>query len=89
MLNLLIDNWTLQETAHILRYGIAPSRTNFFSAPDFIEIDVPHSAIQIESLFNCLLDIVLRDKLILDSEYIVAWEGKNKALDFFKTKRYY
>ncbi len=86
MLKLLVDNWTLQETADILKYGLNDSRTRFFSAPNFNPSEVPLSAIQIDSLFNTLLDVVLRDKLIVDSRYTPAWIGKNKALDFFEKK---
>lgn len=68
MAKLLIDNWTLQETAHILNHGLTTARSKIYSGHNLAPSVVPLAAIQIDSLFNILLDLILRDKLVVDGQ---------------------
>ncbi len=81
MSNLLIDNWTLQETAHILKSGFDDSKTNIYTSGGLFPTEVPSAAVKIESLFNFLLNVVLRDNLFIDHDWTEAWIGVNAKLD--------
>jgi hypothetical protein len=86
MAKLLIDNWTLQEIAHILNHGLATSRSKIYTGHKLDPSAVPSAAIQIDSLFNILLDLILRDKLVVDGQWTKTWLGKNEILDLIHSK---
>jgi hypothetical protein len=86
MAKLLIDNWTLQETAHILNHGLTTSRSKIYTGHKLAPSAVPLAAIQIDSLFNILLDLILRDKLVVDGQWTKTWLGENEILDLIHRK---
>ena len=47
---------------------------------------MPLAAVQIEALLNLLVSIVLRDKLIVDSAWVHAWDDENIPLAFSMLK---
>jgi hypothetical protein len=76
-LKLLIDNWLLQDVAHLLHDGLSyetcghllvdyENDTHYFS-------EIPFAGVQIEALLSLLAEIVIRDSLVLDQQYSYVW----------------
>lgn len=84
--NLLIDNWTLQDVSTLLRAGLTNNKGVVFAAPSLSAIQVPLSGIHVESFLNTLVDLVLRQKLIVDKNWSDTWKGKNQILDSLHDK---
>jgi hypothetical protein len=88
MTDLIIDNWMLQDANVALELGLSPD-----TAAE-IEIDaqhdkhsfrnVPYAVFQIDALLTLLVDIVFRDKLIVDDRYMSAWYPGAKSLASLK-----
>jgi hypothetical protein len=76
-LDLITDNWILQSVGSMLSKGLSPNRLKTLQidgkrSHSFIE--VPYAAVQIESLFTLLTNIVLRDRMLVDNRYMHIWE---------------
>jgi hypothetical protein len=75
---LIIDNWLLQDIGTCLSCGlgsdsaceIAIDRPNNSHSI----INVPESGVQLEGLLSLLVDIVLRDSLVVDSNFTGTWD---------------
>jgi hypothetical protein len=79
-LKLLIDNWLLQDIALILENGLSPDTCGDlfvdYKDDNHSFIETPFAGIQIEALLSFLVDIIVRDSLILDREYSYVWTSK-------------
>lgn len=75
---LIIDNWLLQDIGSCLSKGLSresASEIEIKRADDSHLIrDVPEAGIQIEALLGFLVDIVLRDSIVVDSAFTNTWE---------------
>lgn len=76
-LDLITDNWILQSVGSMLSKGLSPKRLKALHidgkrSHNFEE--VPYAAVQIESLFTLLTNIVLRDRMLVDNRYLHTWE---------------
>ena len=75
--SLLIDNWALQDVGECLATGLTHDEASILSIDADNNThcfrDVPSSGIQIEALLELLVNIVLRDALYVDSEYVETW----------------
>lgn len=72
------DNWSLQDVSHLLSEGIDAEEIGQFivvnkEAQSHDYKDVPWAVIAIEALFDLMTDIVLRDEIRVDEEFIDAW----------------
>lgn len=86
----LIDNWMLQEVAELLVQGVNMDSTAKFRIEDINKskkLKVPHSAIQLESLFKLLTEIVTSEELLVDERFAYTWEQKIKPLDNLARKK--
>lgn len=75
---LIIDNWLLQDIGNSLANGLSPDTAselvvNPASNSHHVR-DVPEGGVQIEALLALLVDIVLRDSLVVDSDFVESWE---------------
>lgn len=81
---LIIDNWLLQDVGACLAEGLDSGESSEIqirrrqNAHRYI--DVPRAAVQIEALIALLIDIVLRDSLLVDSGFTAAWRRYKKNL---------
>jgi hypothetical protein len=81
---LLIDNWMLQDVNEALQVGLSEEDTGE------IVIDfqkgmhnfnfMPHAVFQIDALLALLVNIVLRDALIVDNRFTHVWENGHESL---------
>ena len=75
--NLLIDNWLLQDVGGCLSGGLSSDDASELviehSNNSHSFQDVPLAGVQIEALLGFLVDIVLRDSIIVDSGFTDAW----------------
>jgi len=75
---LIIDNWLLQDIGGCLSQGLSresASEIAIHQAVDSHTIrDVPEAGVQIEALLGFLVDIVLRDSIVVDSAFTNTWE---------------
>lgn len=78
---LIIDNWMLQDIRSMFQEGLSEEDDHEIviheSRDQHLLSEVPLAAIQIEALLNLLVSIVLRDKLIVDSAWVHAWDDEN------------
>ncbi len=80
---LIIDNWLLQDIGNCLSSGLGSD-----SASEVVidqqhnyhtVLDVPEAGVQLEALLGLLVDIVFRDSLIVDSEFVESWTEHQAA----------
>ncbi len=75
--SLIIDNWLLQDIGSCLANGLSddePSEIIIDKQTDSHSIvGVSSAGIQIEALLELLTNIVLRDKLIVDANFVSTW----------------
>jgi hypothetical protein len=81
---LLLDNWLLQEISHLFIDGPDLEETglitiNRLEGTHLIR-QVPKAGVQIEGLINLLVDIVVRDHLVLDERYSYVWTDRASPL---------
>lgn len=74
---LLVDNWMLQDLSDCLANGLSTEDASALVIDRLTDShsaqDVPMAGVQIEALISFLVDIVLRDSIILDSGFANAW----------------
>lgn len=74
----ITDNWSLQVIAELFKRGLPAKTTHTldpdFSTDSFVYTDISYAAIAIETLFDFLVDLVLRNQLIVDERYTVSWQ---------------
>lgn len=83
--NTLADNWALQDIASLFNDGMGedPVPTIEISTEknSFDYGSISGAIIQTQALFEFLNDLVLRDQIIVDEEFVASWAGKNSWLD--------
>ncbi|MEM8776253.1 MAG: hypothetical protein AAGF53_14545 [Pseudomonadota bacterium] len=84
---IMADNWLIEEVADLFDNGISNSvdpririneRENYFE-----KTKLARGAVQIEALFSLLLNIVLRESIVVDDGYAFGWSNTaelNKSL---------
>lgn len=81
----LADNWSLQDIASFFNNGMSEEpviTVNIKKEEDSFDYgEIPGSIIQMETLFEFLNDLILRDQVIVDEEFIESWSGKSTWLD--------
>ena len=75
--SLLIDNWLLQDVGECLASGLTADKYSSISIDrdtnSHAILDVPSSGVQVDSLLELIFNIVLRDALYIDSDYVETW----------------
>ncbi len=75
---LIIDNWLLQDIGNSLVHGLSADTASELAIDPTSDShhvrDVPEAGVQIEALLALLVDIVLRDTLVVDSDFTETWE---------------
>lgn len=89
-LRLIIDNWSLQDVCSLLVSGPSSESTGE------LQIDhdknqhsfakLPYSVIQIEALLGLLENVVLRDALIVDNEFMHVWDAADSPMQKLKAE---
>ena len=89
MTTLLIDNWLLQDVNQALEQGLSEdnaSEIKIDSKNDTHDFRVmPQAVFQLDALLSLLVNIVLRDQLIVDDRFTYVWDGGHKSLKTLKT----
>lgn len=84
MSKVLADNWSLQNTAELLTNGLAGDDASVITIDTEKNThayqDISYDIIRIEALFDLLNDIVLKDEIIVDDQYLNTWNEKDSAL---------
>jgi len=81
---LLIDNWMLQDVNQALQRGLSEENAGEIvisiqkGTHDFNMM--PHAVYQVDALLALLINIVLRDELIVDSRFTYVWENGHESL---------
>jgi hypothetical protein len=87
----LIDNWLLQDVSELLLDGPSTDSTSVIvvarDADSHTEKEVPRGAVEIEALVNLLVDVVVRDELVVDRSYANAWNTRPSQLDVLTAHR--
>lgn len=85
---LIVDNWMLQDINQALEQGLSLQEVGE------IVVDIkkdshrfhmmPYAVFQIDALLTLLVNIVLRDSLIVDDQWIHVWDKGDKSLKKLK-----
>lgn len=80
----IADNWSLQTIAELVHNGLDPDDSPGITPltdPDAAPTaDIPQAAIDLETLFDFLADITLRDQILVDQAYGYTWTGGDGPL---------
>lgn len=79
----IADNWSLQAVSELLERGLDPDDNPGISPltdPGKAPRALPQAAIDFEALFDLLIDVVLRDQILVDDRFHDAWFGRGGAL---------
>lgn len=78
------DNWSLQEISELLTAGIDSADTHFIKidrdSDSYSYEKIPSAIVKIETLFDFITDIILRDQIIVDDNFTQSWKGNNNPL---------
>jgi hypothetical protein len=79
------DNWSLQNVAELFSAGLGDDQAAVIAINDgktehtYEPID--YGVVRIEALFDLLNDVVLKDEIIVDEQFIEAWKRSAGPLD--------
>ena len=83
-LDLITDNWTLQDVNELLVSGLSPEPVGQIAISKDRQshtfTDVPHAVIQIDCLLTLLTNLVIYDELIVDQAFTATWDQENPQL---------
>lgn len=73
---LIADNWSLQSVVSLLEQGLDQDDSTGIGPlvdPYTAPTVVPQAALDLEALFDFLTDLVLRDQILVDDQYVDTW----------------
>ena len=80
----LLDNWLLQDVAEVLVEGPASDTTALLAVDrdrdTHSDAPVPLAGVQVEALISLLVDVVIRDRLVVDQAFAHAWNSRESPL---------
>jgi hypothetical protein len=83
-LNLITDNWTLQDVNDLLVSGLSPAPVGQIAISKDKQshtfTDVPLAVIQLDCLLTLLTNLVIYDELIVDQGYMATWDQDHPQL---------
>jgi hypothetical protein len=81
--SLIIDNWLLQDIGTCLSTGLGRDGASEIVIDrqhnNHSVLDVPQAGVQLEALLGLLVDIVFRDSLVVDSDFVESWAEHQTA----------
>lgn len=75
--SLLTDNWTLQTVAFLLKKGFSPKDTRYLepeSESGKHSRTVSAAGVQVQALLSLLVDIILRERIVVEKDWAHTWE---------------
>lgn len=84
--SVLADNWSLQDVAGLLTEGLPldQAETLILAAVGHGTTPIPAAITAIEALFDLLMDIVLRDQILVDKKFTHAWDKNGTFTDLLQ-----
>ena len=83
--SVISDNWSLQDIAQLFTSGLDESDTSYLIIDRIKDRygyePVSRAGVSSESLFDFLTDIILRDQIIVDEQFINTWKDLRSPLD--------
>lgn len=81
--DVLIDNWLLQDLGGLYQNGLSGDtlQTISLSKDGYGYENKAEALIQLDALFSVLIDVVTRDTVAVDQQWVAAWQGRNYSLD--------
>jgi hypothetical protein len=75
--SIISDNWSLQNITEMFTTGLSSDKANYIKIDSnknsFSYREVSEAAITIEAFFDFITDIILRDQIIVDSDFVHTW----------------
>lgn len=72
------DNWSLQNISEMFRTGLSTDNANYIdinlNKSSFSYREISEAAIITEAFFDFITDIILRDQIIVDSDFVHTWK---------------
>jgi len=88
---LIIDNWMLEDVNRVLQQGLSAEETGEIVIETKKDSHnfrfMPEAVFQIDALLMLLVNIVLRDCLIVDDRFIYGWDKGDKSLQELKDRK--
>lgn len=83
-LGTIADNWSLQNISELFEEGLDQDSAQYIE-PDVTTdthryAELPQAIIQTEALFDFLSDLVLREEILVDSDFANAWQKPGSPL---------
>ncbi len=76
--SIISDNWSLQNISELLTNGLDSDNTNYIDVDSkndkFSYGEVSNAAITIEAFFDFITDIILRNQILVESDFVHAWK---------------
>ncbi len=83
--SVISDNWSLQNIAELFRNGLEDESTHLvnvdLSANKYEYNEISNAVISIEALFDFITDIILRDQILVEKNYINTWKQFDSPLN--------
>jgi hypothetical protein len=83
-LDLITDNWTLQDVNELLVSGLSPAPVGQIAISkdkrSHTFTDVPEAVIQVDCLLTLLTNLVIYDELIVDQGFTATWDQEHPQL---------
>lgn len=76
--SIITDNWSLQNISELLTQGLDTENTHYINVDKknnkFTYNEISSAAITIEAFFDFITDIILRDQILVESDFVNAWK---------------
>ena len=83
-LELITDNWTLQDVNELLVSGLSPTPAGQIAISKDKQSHtftyLPHAVTQLDCLLTLLTNLVIYDELIVDQGYVATWDREHPQL---------
>jgi len=83
--SVISDNWSLQNISEMLVNGLEKTNTHFINidsiAGKYEFKEIPSAIVTIEAFFDFITDIILRDQILVEENFVNAWKNNGSALN--------
>lgn len=76
--SIISDNWSLQNISEMFKVGLDNDNTHYIHIDsennEFSYKEIPSAIVTIEAFFDFITDIILRDQILVESDFVHAWK---------------
>lgn len=83
--SVIADNWSLQNISTMLIQGLDDDNTHYIDVDSknnkFQYKEISSAVVTIEAFFDFITDIILRDQILVESDFVSAWKDMNSPVN--------